>query len=333
MKRIALIAATVLSLLALPACAQADQLVQMGLDGAAASTPASIAVIDTAFNQDAYPGVSVHGTSQTDHDDHGTWMTGAIVDSVNGTAPGALIEAWPCELSGGIDLDCAADAVRAALDRPVRVISMSFTYEGTVPDAARAEWNSLADEAASRGVVLIASRRSAASFPASTPGIVSVGITGTSGADAYAPGVGIVTHSGCSCDAEAEGVSYSAAWTAGVAARLIGDGASVEQVRALLSRGMAVDYRELRRSAGLQAASPVSSTASPAAPALRAGAARFSHGKLTITWKGPRVRYTVRIGQRRLRTVSTRMSMRTSHPPRFVTVSAGTHTVRMRVSR
>lgn len=317
--------------------AGAAQLEQMGMDSAPAAVAAPVGIIDTAFNPSPFQGVRVSGPVASGYADHGTWMTSAIVDADLGTAPGAAVHAFSCELQGGIDIECAGSAVEALLDEgSVRVISMSFVYAGTVPPAVTQRWSALAARAASQGVLLIASSKPGASFPADVGGIISVATLETGGADVLAPGIGVITEASCHCESEVHGVSYSSAWIAGAAARLLGEGASVDSVRASLTAGQAFDYLAARSAAGL---APIVETttvvAKPRPVILRNGRAVLRNGRLTVTWQGNAKRYQVAAGARRSVTGRTRavFAFRAGKAPRSVLVRAQGRTLRILVRR
>jgi hypothetical protein len=319
---------------AAPSAAKASQLDSFGMGAERPGSVAPVGVIDTGFNPSYFDNVTVTGPASSNDADHGTWMTAAIVDPLWGTAPGAAVHAYSCELNGGIDIDCAASAIQGLLDEGrVRVISMSFVYSGTVPADVRSRWTALAQRAADQGVVLVASSLPGASFPADIAGIVKVGTqTAPAIADVRAPGSGVITDPGCRCDSEAEGVSYSAAWVSGIASRLIGEGASAADVKAQLTGGHMANLPALRSALHLATAQvPVDHVQPVTLPRLSHVAAIWRGGRLTVRWKGGARSAVIVAGARRLHTTARRVSVRLRVRPRVVTLRSGAQTLHVRV--
>ncbi|MFE6161740.1 S8 family serine peptidase [Streptomyces sp. NPDC056486] len=158
----------------------------------------SVAVIDTGVSETpsltgrVQPGKDVTGLpggSLDDYDGHGTTMAELIVGSgrgggIKGLAPGAEVVSVRTGLGSKFDKkeDRSAEAIRAAADSDVQIISMSFGGDFMYPDEKEA-----VKYAASKGKLMFAGvgndgeKKSFIGYPAAYPSVAGVSAADKSG--------------------------------------------------------------------------------------------------------------------------------------------------------
>lgn len=156
----------------------------------AAAAPAPIAVIDTGamVNPTITPTVTVaNGGTVGDPRAHGSLMLTTIAGPGAPAAQGTVLH-YGCDgHGGGVDGPCALGAMNDALDRGVRVVSLSWsTHMDTVDPAYRAAFAAAVARARANGVIVAAAAYPGGpTFPADVDGVMSVGATERDGAPAY----------------------------------------------------------------------------------------------------------------------------------------------------
>ncbi len=214
-----------------------------------------VAVIDSGIT--AHP--SLTGTQITHHDlvndgsamhGHGTAMASLIAGhdaSVGGAAPAAkLLDLRVTDTNGSSHTALLSSAIVKATDLGARVINISLGTSASSPVLEEA-----VRYAQSRNVVIVAAagneQQTALAWPASLPGVLSVGAVDANGSQAYfsnsgpgltlvAPGVGIVSGYADNKLVIGSGTSQATALTTGVVAALLARGYHGPNIIPLLTR-------------------------------------------------------------------------------------------------
>lgn len=206
----------------------------------AVTAPAPVAVIDTGamVNPALTPTVTVANGGQVgDPRAHGSLMLTTIAGP-GAPAAGGAVSHYGCDNpAGGVDGACALDALNDALNRGVRVVSLSWsTNMDTVGAEYRAAFAAAVARANANGVIVAAAAYPGGpTFPADIPGVVSVGAVERDGYVAY-PGdnaqLRLPTENTDGVDATGArivraGSSFATAEFSARAARIIGDDTAV----------------------------------------------------------------------------------------------------------
>ncbi|MGY1642025.1 S8 family serine peptidase [Geodermatophilus sp. SYSU D00703] len=257
-------------------------------------------------------------TDTTDRHGHGTHVAGTVAADagslVEGVAPGArLMPVKVLSDSGGGTSTWANAGIVWAADHGADVINMSLGGAGNSTVYAAA-----VDYARAKGVTVVAAAgnegSSVPSYPAATPGVVSVAAVDSSSrrasfsnygptVDLSAPGVGIRSTLASGGSGAMSGTSMASPHVAGVAA-LVAAAApgltpdEVEQVLAgsatdlgspgrddLYGSGLVDAVRAVRAGAALVAAAGAPTSRPPSAPAI--GTPTPSAGAVRVAWSAP----------------------------------------------
>lgn len=220
---------------------------------AGAPVPAQVALIDTSVYVTSRTGVQVTqvGAAGVNPDAHGSLMAMAIAGA-RGAAPGTPVRAYNCDAAGYVDLTCAREALADADARGIKVALLAWSSGADSPGPAtslREDFAQTAATARAHGMLIVAAAGvGGTAFPAHLESVLSAGAADMSGralypdapADLLAPGEAVAALNGAGMPMAGSGSSYAAAFTAGIAARLmtLAPGRDVaEYERALIGEG------------------------------------------------------------------------------------------------
>lgn len=301
------------------------QLRGIGVDEPVVAPAAPVAVIDTGVALRSALGVSLTRIGRPGaFDSHGSMMALAV-SGPEGSAPGAPVIAYNCDDGSGlIDVSCGQEALADAARRGARVALMAWS---SGPDSealdleSRADFQQVVDEAAADGVLAVAAAGvgGGPAYPASLDGVLSVGAADVDGAplfadapaDVLAPGEAISALDGSGARHLEQGSSFSAAYAAGVAARLVGlrPALSAAQLKSLMRssslRG-SISYSRARAALGIAAPA---AAAHPRSVAIAGLVAQRAASGLTLRASGPR-KVSLRLDLRQTRWVCSSLPCR-----------------------
>jgi hypothetical protein len=270
-------------------------------DGALAS---EVAVIDTGIpSASSTPGYSFAG-GPNPYSGHGAMM----VRTIREYAPaGTSIVGYSCDVGGGVDLFCAAEALKSAADSGSEIASLSFTLHTNPASATVQIWQEALTYAQSKGMIVYASAGNGqgVGFPASLAGAVSVSNRAGQGGQVVGP------ESVWLGEIQGVGPSYATALAAALAAGKLAEG------KEPLTNGSIPLEEELIQ--------PVPTTHNdPVRPRPAHFDATYLRAKkiLHLKIQGPKGLYLVRIGKKTHRTRAQTLRVKNSSAPRIIRIKA-----------